>query len=102
MRRTEHSRCGGLDGTDSSTAGDALRGRASAAAQDLVYYTRMFAEDMQRDPTNVELFDIAQSNSEHRRGRGAARQGAAVWQSHPSSHFPGPVLSPQECAARPG
>ena len=35
-------------------------------AQDLVYYTRMFAEDMRRDPTNVELFDIAQSNSEHR------------------------------------
>lgn len=34
--------------------------------QDLVYYTRMFQEDMKRDPTNVELFDIAQSNSEHR------------------------------------
>ncbi len=27
---------------------------------------RMFTEDMKRDPTNVELFDIAQSNSEHR------------------------------------
>ena len=37
-----------------------------AAAQDLVYYTRMFQEDMKRDPTNVELFDMAQSNSEHR------------------------------------
>ncbi|BDA47656.1 Phosphoribosylformylglycinamidine synthase [Coccomyxa sp. Obi] len=35
--------------------------------QDLVYYTRMFQEDMKRDPTNVELFDIAQSNSEHSR-----------------------------------
>ncbi len=34
--------------------------------QDLVYYTRMFQEEMKRDPTNVELFDIAQSNSEHR------------------------------------
>jgi phosphoribosylformylglycinamidine synthase len=34
--------------------------------QDLVYYTRMFRDDMKRDPTNVELFDIAQSNSEHR------------------------------------
>ena len=34
--------------------------------QDLVYYTRMFQEEMQRDPTNVELFDMAQSNSEHR------------------------------------
>ena len=32
-----------------------------------MYYTRMFIEDMKRDPTNVELFDIAQSNSEHRR-----------------------------------
>ena len=40
-------------------------------AQDLVYYTRMFTEDMKRDPTNVELFDIAQSNSEHRRGPGS-------------------------------
>jgi len=34
---------------------------------DLDYYTRMFREDMKRDPTNVELFDIAQSNSEHSR-----------------------------------
>ena len=34
-----------------------------------MYYTRMFAEDMRRDPTNVELFDIAQSNSEHRHAR---------------------------------
>ena len=34
--------------------------------QDLVYYTRMFQEEMKRDPTNVELFDMAQSNSEHR------------------------------------
>lgn len=35
--------------------------------QDLQYYTRLFREDIQRDPTNVELFDIAQSNSEHSR-----------------------------------
>ena len=34
--------------------------------QDLVFYTRMFQEEMKRDPTNVELFDMAQSNSEHR------------------------------------
>ncbi len=34
--------------------------------QDLAYYTRMFQDEMKRDPTNVELFDIAQSNSEHR------------------------------------
>lgn len=33
---------------------------------DLDYYTRLFV-DMGRDPTNVELFDIAQSNSEHSR-----------------------------------
>jgi hypothetical protein len=39
---------------------------ACVPEQDLAYYTRMFAEDMRRDPTNVELFDIAQSNSEHR------------------------------------
>ena len=31
-----------------------------------MYYTRMFQEEMKRDPTNVELFDMAQSNSEHR------------------------------------
>nr|ABW87767.1 phosphoribosylformylglycinamidine synthase [Arabidopsis thaliana] len=35
--------------------------------QDLQYYTRLFREDIKRDPTNVELFDIAQSNSEHSR-----------------------------------
>jgi phosphoribosylformylglycinamidine synthase len=27
---------------------------------DLDYYTHMFRDDVKRDPTNVELFDIAQ------------------------------------------
>ncbi|KAE8702089.1 putative phosphoribosylformylglycinamidine synthase [Hibiscus syriacus] len=35
--------------------------------QDLQYYTRLFMEDIKRNPTNVELFDITQSNSEHSR-----------------------------------
>ncbi|KAG8390030.1 hypothetical protein BUALT_Bualt01G0040800 [Buddleja alternifolia] len=35
--------------------------------QDLQYYTQLFRDDIQRNPTNVELFDIAQSNSEHSR-----------------------------------
>ncbi|GER34934.1 phosphoribosylformylglycinamidine synthase family protein [Striga asiatica] len=35
--------------------------------QDLQYYTRLFMDDIKRNPTNVELFDIAQSNSEHSR-----------------------------------
>ncbi|KAK4799192.1 hypothetical protein SAY86_024557 [Trapa natans] len=35
--------------------------------QDLQYYTRLFMEDIKRNPTTVELFDIAQSNSEHSR-----------------------------------
>ncbi|CAN6802082.1 unnamed protein product [Brassica oleracea] len=35
--------------------------------QDLQYYTKLFKEDIKRNPTNVELFDIAQSNSEHSR-----------------------------------
>eukprot|EP00232_Nephroselmis_pyriformis_P024180 CAMPEP_0182872920 /NCGR_PEP_ID=MMETSP0034_2-20130328/12013_1 /TAXON_ID=156128 /ORGANISM="Nephroselmis pyriformis, Strain CCMP717" /LENGTH=1409 /DNA_ID=CAMNT_0025005539 /DNA_START=44 /DNA_END=4273 /DNA_ORIENTATION=+ len=35
--------------------------------QDFEYYTTLFQETMKRDPTNVELFDIAQSNSEHSR-----------------------------------
>ncbi|TYH11748.1 hypothetical protein ES288_A06G010600v1 [Gossypium darwinii] len=35
--------------------------------QDLQYYTRLFVEDIKRNPTNVELFDMAQSNSEHSR-----------------------------------
>ncbi|KAL6785042.1 hypothetical protein ACKKBG_A02200 [Auxenochlorella protothecoides x Auxenochlorella symbiontica] len=35
--------------------------------RDLDYYTDMFRNGMGRDPTNVELFDIAQSNSEHSR-----------------------------------
>jgi len=34
---------------------------------DLDYYTSMFKEELKRDPTNVELFDMAQSNSEHSR-----------------------------------
>lgn len=34
---------------------------------DLAYYTSLFKDDLRRDPTNVELFDIAQSNSEHSR-----------------------------------
>ena len=34
---------------------------------DLEYYTAMFKDELQRDPTTVELFDIAQSNSEHSR-----------------------------------
>ena len=34
---------------------------------DLDYYTRLFREVIGRNPTNVECFDIAQSNSEHSR-----------------------------------
>ncbi len=34
---------------------------------DLDYYTRLFVEEMGRNPTDVECFDIAQSNSEHSR-----------------------------------
>ncbi len=35
--------------------------------QDLQYYAALFRDVLQRDPTNVELFDLAQSNSEHSR-----------------------------------
>ncbi|KAJ6322735.1 hypothetical protein OIU77_012556 [Salix suchowensis] len=36
--------------------------------QDLQYYTRLSREDIKRNPTTVELFDVAQSNcSEHSR-----------------------------------
>ena len=34
---------------------------------DLDYYTGLFRDKVGRDPTNVECFDIAQSNSEHSR-----------------------------------
>ena len=34
---------------------------------DLDYYTALFRDRMRRDPTDVECFDIAQSNSEHSR-----------------------------------
>jgi len=34
---------------------------------DLEYYTHVFREKLRRNPTDVELFDIAQSNSEHSR-----------------------------------
>lgn len=30
------------------------------------YYWHMFTQDLKRNPTSVELFDMAQSNSEHR------------------------------------
>ncbi|GJM96398.1 hypothetical protein PR202_ga13228 [Eleusine coracana subsp. coracana] len=35
--------------------------------QDINYYTHLFRDDIKRNPTTVELFDIAQSNSEHSR-----------------------------------
>ena len=35
--------------------------------EDVAYYTEVFAEKLKRNPTDVELFDIAQSNSEHSR-----------------------------------
>ncbi|CAN6464537.1 unnamed protein product [Victoria cruziana] len=34
---------------------------------DIDYYTKLFRDDIKRNPTTVELFDIAQSNSEHSR-----------------------------------
>lgn len=34
---------------------------------DLEYYLNLFANVLKRDPTSVELFDLAQSNSEHSR-----------------------------------
>ena len=35
--------------------------------QDLVYYTHLFKDVLKRNPTSVECFDLAQSNSEHSR-----------------------------------
>jgi len=34
---------------------------------DLDYYTNLFVREIKRDPTNVECFDLSQSNSEHSR-----------------------------------
>jgi phosphoribosylformylglycinamidine synthase len=34
---------------------------------DLDYYTNLFVADIRRNPTNVECFDLSQSNSEHSR-----------------------------------
>lgn len=34
---------------------------------DLDFYTQLFAEKLSRNPTSVECFDLAQSNSEHSR-----------------------------------
>jgi phosphoribosylformylglycinamidine synthase len=34
---------------------------------DLDYYTNLFIKDIKRNPTNVECFDLSQSNSEHSR-----------------------------------
>jgi len=33
----------------------------------LDYYTNLFKEQLKRNPTSVECFDLAQSNSEHSR-----------------------------------
>eukprot|EP00931_Biecheleriopsis_adriatica_P028850 TRINITY_DN1719_c0_g1_i3.p1 TRINITY_DN1719_c0_g1~~TRINITY_DN1719_c0_g1_i3.p1 ORF type:complete len:1345 (-),score=294.63 TRINITY_DN1719_c0_g1_i3:59-4039(-) len=35
--------------------------------QDIAYYLRVFKEELKRDPTTVECFDLAQGNSEHSR-----------------------------------
>ena len=35
--------------------------------EDFDYYLTLFRDDIGRDPTNVELFDMGQSNSEHSR-----------------------------------
>jgi len=35
--------------------------------QDLEYYVRVFRDELKRDPTTVECFDLAQGNSEHSR-----------------------------------
>ncbi|KAJ8530021.1 hypothetical protein K7X08_036856 [Anisodus acutangulus] len=35
--------------------------------QDIKYYMKLFRDDIKQNPTNVELFDIAQSKSEHSR-----------------------------------
>ena len=35
--------------------------------QDIVYYTHLFKDVLKRNPTSVECFDLAQSNSEHSR-----------------------------------
>jgi phosphoribosylformylglycinamidine (FGAM) synthase-like enzyme len=34
---------------------------------DLDYYTELFKNKLKRNPTSVECFDLAQSNSEHSR-----------------------------------
>lgn len=34
---------------------------------DLEYYTKLFRDTLKRNPTSVECFDLAQSNSEHSR-----------------------------------
>jgi phosphoribosylformylglycinamidine synthase len=35
--------------------------------QDIEYYVRVFRDELKRDPTTVECFDLAQGNSEHSR-----------------------------------
>ena len=32
---------------------------------DIEYYYNLFVKDLKRNPTNVECFDLSQSNSEH-------------------------------------
>ncbi|CAK9110913.1 unnamed protein product [Durusdinium trenchii] len=38
-----------------------------SSSQDIAYYLRVFRDELKRDPTTVECFDLAQGNSEHSR-----------------------------------
>lgn len=52
-------------------------------AWDVDFYFRLFTQDFGRDPTDVELFQLGQSNSEHSRHwyfRGAQEIDGAVWE----------------------
>lgn len=59
---TSQALCGNERAWDCSNSGLQEMGLAFDE-WDLDYYTNLFKNDMKRDPTNVELFDIAQSNS---------------------------------------
>ena len=51
----------------SPACGPPTGGAPPPPLQDFALYLKLFREDLGRNPTNVELFDIAQSNSEHSR-----------------------------------
>ncbi|XP_070552219.1 phosphoribosylformylglycinamidine synthase-like [Ptychodera flava] len=64
---------------------------------DMDYYTKLFTEKVKRNPTSVECFDLAQSNSEHSRHWFFKGRMVVDGEEHEDSLFK-MVMKTQECS----